>query len=111
MPEIRAQCRNDPYRRRACQSGEELNKQPPILRADARDGEQFLQLIDYKNELGILEDEKAARPAFDLGQAPEGIGKQKTWLGTAQMPRELRGVLPWRDQFRQSGIGLGTTRD
>ena len=66
MPEIGAQRGDHPHRPRARQAGEQLNEQPPVLGADARNREQFLQLIDDEDQLGAPRRRAAgltARPA------------------------------------------------
>ena len=68
MPESARMVAIDPHRPRARQAGEQSDKQPPVLGADSRNREQFLELIDDKNELGVLEGEEPARLTLGLGQ-------------------------------------------
>ena len=76
MPEIGAQGGDHPHRAGSRQAGEKFDKQSPVVGTDARNREQFLQLIDDEHQLGVLEGEQTARLTPRFGQTAERVGEQ-----------------------------------
>ena len=109
MPKIGAHRRHDPHRATACERIQQTDKDPALLRPDRGDGEQFFELIDHEDELGLFEGEDFAVAASGVRYAADGPGKQKRrGVGRcAQMSGELLCVLTGTKQFGQSKAFVG----